>query len=51
VYRVVNEGLDPAAARQKVLEVWEPDDVWTQLARQVLTQSCELSEDDPTFIF
>lgn len=51
VYRVVNEGLDPLKARDSVLEVWEPDAVWTALARQVLTLSCELSGDDPTFIF
>ena len=51
VYRVVNEGLDPMTARDAVLEVWEPDAVWTGLARQVLTLSCELSGDDPAFIF
>lgn len=40
LYRVIREGLPPAAAWEEILEVWEPDEVWSKLARKVLTQAC-----------
>lgn len=37
LYRVLREGAQPAQAWEDVLEVWEPDQMWTELARTVLT--------------
>ncbi|MBI4805310.1 MAG: protein tyrosine phosphatase family protein [Desulfovibrio sp.] len=39
LYRVIREGLDPASAWDEVLGVWEPDEVWSKLARKVLAQA------------
>jgi protein tyrosine phosphatase (PTP) superfamily phosphohydrolase (DUF442 family) len=36
LYRVNREGMDPVLAREEVLGVWEPDAVWSELARKVL---------------
>lgn len=39
LYRMLEEGLAPDAAWDEVLTVWEPDDVWTALARDVLAKA------------
>lgn len=36
LYRVIREGLGQDAAWEEVRGVWEPDEVWIELARQVL---------------
>lgn len=36
LYRMTREGLDPEAAREAVLEVWQPDGVWSAFAEKVL---------------
>ncbi|WP_243440090.1 protein tyrosine phosphatase family protein [Fundidesulfovibrio soli] len=39
LYRVLEEGLAPDAAWEEVLTIWEPDDVWKALARDVLAKA------------
>ncbi|MFP5240060.1 MAG: protein tyrosine phosphatase family protein [Acidobacteriota bacterium] len=39
LYRALEEGLAPDAAWEEVLSVWEPDDVWTAFAREVLARA------------
>jgi protein tyrosine phosphatase (PTP) superfamily phosphohydrolase (DUF442 family) len=36
LYRMIRQGLSPEKAREDVLGVWEPDEVWTALSREVL---------------
>ncbi len=36
LYRVVREGLSPDAAREAVLEVWQPEGAWTEFSDAVL---------------
>ena len=38
LYRVIREGLPLERARKGVLEVWEPNEIWSGLARKVLAQ-------------
>jgi len=39
LYRVIREGLSPGKAREEVLEVWEPNEIWTGLAGKVLAEA------------
>jgi len=39
LYRALEEGLAPDEAWDEVLQVWEPDDVWTAFARTVLARA------------
>ena len=39
LYRVLREGLSPEKAREEVLSVWEPNEIWAELARKVLAQA------------
>ncbi|MFZ5425816.1 MAG: protein tyrosine phosphatase family protein [Thermodesulfobacteriota bacterium] len=36
LYRVIREGLAPGAAREAVLEVWQPEGAWAGLSDKVL---------------
>ena len=38
LYRMIREGLPLEKAHTEVLEVWEPDEIWTELARKVLAR-------------
>jgi len=38
LYRVIREGLPLEKARKGVFEVWEPNEIWSELARKVLAQ-------------
>jgi len=39
LYRVLREGAEPVRAWDDVLEVWEPDPVWTEFARIMLASA------------
>jgi len=39
LYRVLREGLSSEKAHEEVLGVWEPNEIWTELAREVLLQA------------
>jgi len=36
LYRVIREDLPYEDAREAVLDIWEPDDTWTSLSRDIL---------------
>lgn len=36
LYRMLREGLPPGDAREAILEVWQPDEAWTELSRLAL---------------